>query len=247
MSNTVYMPKYKTLITISHYNKRNKSHLNNLISSLKNHDSSLSIIINDDNSYEEKKTTFKNINTLIRPNTGMNIGSWNSSYLNNRNFDFYIFLQDECVILKKDFIKKYISELSKVNVGMTGESINFKWAKNWENIASSNLNYVVGYDRLKRPIYRVQYYLSLMKKWGIQHGGNGLHLRSLIWGFKREILEKISPFPIGKTKEQCIAAEISISKKVEELGLNVTQIHKNPFNYISHIEWNINGHNKVKQ
>lgn len=241
------MPKYKTLITISHYNKRSKSNLNNLVSSLTNHESSLSIIINDDNSDEEKKTIFNNINALIRPNTGMNIGSWNSSYLNNKNFDFYIFLQDECVILKKDFIKKYIFELSKVNVGMTGESINFKWAKNWEKIASSNLNYIVGYDRLNRPIYRVQYYLSLMKKWGIQYGNNGLHLRSLIWGFKREILEKISPFPIGKTKEECIAAEIAISKKVEELGLKVTQVHKNPFNYISHIEWNSNGYSKVKQ
>ena len=241
------MKKNKILVTISHYNKRNKDNLIKLLNSFNNQNCDLFVVINDDDCVVEKDIIFYNSKTLIRPNTGMNIGSWNSSYLNNRNFDFYIFLQDECVILKKDFIKKYIFELSKVNVGMTGESINFKWAEKWENIASSNLNYIVGYDRLKRPIYRVQYYLSLMKKWGIRHGDNGLHLRSLIWGFKREILEKISPFPIGKTKEECIAAEISISKKVEELGLKVTQVHKNPFNYISHIEWNSNGNSKVKQ
>ena len=83
------MSKFKTLITISHYDERSKNHLNNLISSLKNYESSLSIIINDDNSDKEKKTKFRNINTLIRPNTGMNIGAWNSSYSNNPNYDFY--------------------------------------------------------------------------------------------------------------------------------------------------------------
>ena len=164
------MKKNKILLTISHYNKRNKDNLIKLINSLNNQNCDLLVVINDDDCTVEKNIIFHNTKTLIRPNTGMNIGSWNSSYLNNRNYDFYIFLQDECVILKKDFIKKYIFELSKVNVGMTGESVNFKWAKNWENIASSYLNYMVGYDRLKRPIYRVQYYLSLMKKWGIQHG-----------------------------------------------------------------------------
>ena len=241
------MSKFKTLITISHYDERSKNHLNNLISSLKNYESSLSIIINDDNSDKEKKTKFRNINTLIRPNTGMNIGAWNSSYSNNPNFDFYIFLQDECLIGNNDFVSKYIFELSKATVGMTGESINYKWAKKWENLVFSELNYIVGYNRLKKPVYRIQYYLSLMKKWGIEHGDNGLHLRSLIWGFKREILEKIIPFPIGKTKEECIAAEIAVSKKVEQLGFKVTQIDENPFNNISHIEWNLDGHNKVIQ
>ncbi len=219
--------------------------MNNLISQLKNYEASLYIIINDDNAEEEKKTTFKNINTLIRPNTGMNIGSWDASYTHNQNFDFYIFLQDECVIMNDDFITKYIFELSKFNVGMTGESINYKWDKEWRNIAKSNLNYVVGYDNFKRPVYRVQYYLSLMKRWGIEYGNNGLHLRSLIWGFKREILQKILPFPIGKTKEECIAAEIAVSKKVERLGFKITQIDKNPFNNISHIEWKSDGYSKV--
>ena len=86
-----------------------------------------------------------------------------------------------------------------------------------------------------------------MKKWGIAHGKSGLHLRSLIWGFKREILEKIFPFPIGKNKEECIASEIAVSKKVEQLGFKVTQIDENPFRNIAHIEWDLKGHNKVKQ
>ena len=241
------MKKNKTLVTISHYDKRNKINLINLINTVKNQNYDVLIVINDDNYSFEKNEVFQNIKTLIRPNTGMNIGSWNSSYLNNKNFDFYIFIQDECKILDTDFTEKYIYELSKVDVGMTGESINYKWANKWEDIASSGLNYIVGYNALKKPIFRVQYYLSLMKKWGIKPGLTGLHLRSLVWGFKKEVLERISPFPIGKTKEECIASEIAISKKVEQLGLKVTQINKKPFKYISHFEWKLDGSSKVEQ
>ena len=241
------MKKNKTLVTISHYDKRHKNNLINLINSVKNQNYDILIVINNDNYSFEKYEVFQNIKTLIRPNTGMNIGSWNSSYLNNKNFDFYIFIQDECKILDIDFIKKYIYELSKFDVGMTGESINYKWANKWEDIARSGLNYIVGYNALKKPIYRVQYYLSLMKRWGIKPGLTGLHLRSLVWGFKKEVLENISPFPIGKTKEECIASEIAISKKVEQLGLKVTQINKKPFKYISHLEWKLDGSSKVEQ
>ena len=241
------MKKNKTLVTISHYNKRNKNNLIQLIKSLKNLNYDLFIVINDDNCSFEKNKVFQNIKTLIRPNTGMNIGSWNSSYLNNSNFDFYIFVQDECKILNFDFVKNYVSELSKNDVGITGESINYKWANKWENIANSSLNYIVGYNSLKRPVYRVQYYLSLMKKWGIEPGLTGLHLRSLVWGFKREVLEKLFPFPLGNTKEECIASEIAVSKKVEQLGLKVTQVHEKPFKYISHFEWKLDGSSKVEQ
>ena len=114
------MTQHKTLITISHYNQRSKYHLNSLLSSLKNHKFNLYLVINDDSCTKENKKTFQDVQTLIRPNTGMNIGSWNSSYLNNKNFDFYIFIQDECKILDIDFIKKYIYELSKIDVGITG-------------------------------------------------------------------------------------------------------------------------------
>lgn len=240
------MKKHKILITISHYNKRSKDYLISLISYLKSHKYELFIVINDDNCIFEKNGTFQKVNTLFRPNTGMNIGSWNASYLNNRDFDFYLFLQDECKILDDDFMKKYICELSKKNVGMTGESMNFKWNNRWKDIASTGLNYVVGYNINKQPVYRVQFYLSLFHKWGINPGDNGLHLRSLIWGFKRETLEKIFPFPIGKTKEECIAAEIAVSKKVEQVGLKVTQINETPFKYISHLEWKLDGSSKAQ-
>ncbi|MDA0762919.1 MAG: hypothetical protein O3A39_00655 [Proteobacteria bacterium] len=239
------MRKSKLLITISHYNKRDKINLINLINSLTNEKCDLFIVINDDNCKVEQLGYFYNVQTLTRPNTGMNIGSWNAAYLNNKDYDFYLFLQDECKILEKSFIACYINELSKKEVGMTGESINNKWDNKWDFLANSRINYVVGYDMHKKPVYRVQYYFNLLKTWLIQPGENGRHLRSLIWGFKKETLNKISSFPIGKTKEECIVAEIAVSKKVEQIGLKVTQVHKKPFKYISHIEWKLDGTSKI--
>ena len=239
------MSKSKLLITISHYNKRDKINLINLINSLTNEKCDLFIVINDDNCKVEQLGYFYNVQTLTRPNTGMNIGSWNAAYLNNKDYDFYLFLQDECKILEKSFIACYINELSKKEVGMTGESINNKWDNKWDFLANSRINYVVGYDMHKKPVYRVQYYFNLLKTWLIQPGENGRHLRSLIWGFKKETLNKISSFPIGKTKEECIVAEIAVSKKVEQIGLKVTQVHKKPFKYISHIEWKLDGTSKI--
>ena len=239
------MSKSKLLITISHYNKRDKINLINLINSLTNEKCDLFIVINDDNCKVEQLGYFYNVQTLTRPNTGMNIGSWNAAYLNNKDYDFYLFLQDECKILEKSFIACYINELSKKEVGMTGESINNKWDNKWNFLANSRINYLVGYDIHKKPVYRVQYYFSLLKTWLIEPGENGRHLRSLIWGFKNETLNKISSFPIGKTKEECIVSEIAVSKKVEQIGLKVTQVHKKPFKYISHIEWKLDGTSKI--
>jgi len=105
------MTKKKILITISHYNKRKKNDLKSLIKSIQNQSCDLLIVINDDNCVLERNDTFYNTKTLIRPNTGMNIGAWNASFLKNRNYDFYLFLQDECQVLDSTFIDKYIYEL----------------------------------------------------------------------------------------------------------------------------------------
>lgn len=238
------MTTKKILITISHYSKRDKNNLINLINSLQSQNCDLLIVINDDNCVLERNEMLCNTKALIRPNTGMNIGAWNAAFLNNRNHNFYLFLQDECQILDSTFINQYINELSKKDVGMTGESINYKWANSWNYMEKSALNYKVGYNTNKIPLFRVQHYLNLLKKWNIDGGQSGLHLRSLVWGFKKETLEKVIPFPIGMTKEECIAAEIGVSKKIENLGYKVTQINEKPFKLISHIEWKLDGSSK---
>jgi hypothetical protein len=81
--------------------------------------------------------------------------------------------------------------------------------------------------------------------WGINPGVTGRHLRSLVWGFSNESLSRLGGFPIGSTKEECIASEIAVSKKIEQLGLSVTQISDTPFTFFKHEEWRADGTSKI--
>lgn len=220
------------LIVISHYVARDKNSLKSVLNSLFGVAQNILIVINDDMAIGESFGKLGDIPVITRPNIGMNIGGWNSAYKNYPNYKYYIFLQDECSLLRDDFIRAYKRELSATDVGMTGESINSKWDKSWVELFHSPLNYLIQNIPGHR-ISRVEFYLALMERWGVNPGKNGRHLRSLVWGFNQVALSKIGGFPEGQNKEECIASEISVSKKIEEIGLRVTQISKTPFTFLS--------------
>lgn len=232
------------LIVISHYSARDKTSLMSLIQRISVTTSNILIVINDDDATIESFGKLENFPVITRPNTGMNIGGWNSAYQNYPYYKYYIFLQDECSLLRDDFIGAYKKELSADGVGMTGESINFKWDKSWVELFHSPLNYLFE-NILGHRISRVEHYLALMRGWGVNPGENGRHLRSLVWGFNQSALSQIGGFPEGRSKEECIASEISVSKKIEEIGLVVTQISKTPFSFFKHEEWRLDGRSKI--
>ena len=223
----------KALLVISHYSKRSKDLLNNLIKKLEKYNIDILVSINDDSASEVVIDKSTNIYSLVRPNIGMNIGGWNDGYKYFKNYDYYIFIQDECLIIRDDFIERYIEQLSLSNIGMIGESMNKKWDKTWKQMLISKLNYPSKINGLPR----VNYYIDCMKKWNVNIGNNAKHLRALIWGFNNQCISKILNFPIGENRDECIAAEIAVSKLVEQNNFKFTQISSTPFTYITHIEW----------
>jgi hypothetical protein len=233
-----------TLIVISYYAARAPNHLDSLLSQLKLITNNIIIIINDDNVIDDQFSVYYGLKCIRRNNIGMNIGAWWSGFNNFPNYKYYIFLQDECVILNNNFIDIYKSLLDNNQIGLVGESINFKWDKSWSELSKSFLNYRINNDIL---IPRVDFYLDMFKKWDISPGTSGIHMRSLVWGLSHLTLEKIGPFPFGRSKEECIAAEIAVSKKIESLGLSVQQSSPSPFFYIKHIEWQSDGLRKISQ
>ncbi len=235
------------LLVISHYNSRPKNLLKKLIKSTENLKIDRLIVINDDlvenNNFKKEST---NLFFLNRPNIGMNIGSWNDAFFTLPNYEYYVFIQDECVILNDNFVHFYKDYLNEKDIGMIGESINPKWNSSWETLLNSPLNSVDN-DHLENglPVPRVAFYLSMLKKWKINPSNNASHLRSLIWGFKNNVLKQINGFPVGSNKGECIAAEIGVSKKIEAIGLQIQQVKKDPFSFIYHTEWNKNGYSKI--
>jgi hypothetical protein len=234
----------KTIFIISHYDLRPKVDLQNLILQLAKFNSQIAVVINDD---KFKKTNYEKINNVFflkRHNVGMNIGAWNKGYKYFYDYENYFFFQDECFIKDFNFFDKYLNFLSNSHYGVIGETINPKWARPWKDIIESQLNYSFEKNGLK--IDRVTYYMDQIKKWKIPLGDNATHLRALNLAFKRKTLDKINGFNIGFSKEQCIASEIAISKKVENLNLKVIQSNQKPFCYIGHKEWDQSGVSKNK-
>ena len=234
-----------TLVVVSHYNARTKEDLQLLLNQLEPLAPNILVVINDDN-HKGPAEFLSGMQTpcLRRANTGMNIGGWNEAFQQRPDFDHYIFLQDECRIVANDFLTIYEDRLKEPEIGMLGESLNPQWNRPWAEIASSGLNYPVHITPGSPAMMRTAFYLACLQNWSISPGTTGAHLRALVWAFRRDTLQKIKAFPIGRNKEECIAAEIATSKWVEQHGGRIAQVGSKPFQYIQHKEWRIDGNHK---
>jgi hypothetical protein len=240
------MSHHNTLIVVSHYNLRSKKILQELIKSLINGRYDIVVVVNHDDVDSIHHDIYcTGVMRINRPNTGMNIGAWDCAFREFPDYKYYLFMQDECVIKNFSFIEAYHERFSDATIGMIGESINFKWSMNWNLISNSAINYAVGLNNYGNKVGRVEYYLYMMKKWGIESGVTGRHLRALVWALRGDVLSKINGFPIGASKEECIAAEIAVSKSVEQIGLRVEQVDADAFKYIQHTEWRNDGSSKI--
>jgi hypothetical protein len=236
--------KSLVLIVISFYDRRPADNLIRLLDSMKQYeagaDYDLSIVVNQSSDKKiELPTEYKELPILYRNNVGMNIGAWEYGWLKNPNFEYYLFLQDECYITRKDWVSSFLQEAQKPGVGMCGESLNNGWDYPWDQLQKHHQNDDLPEHELNgSSTNRVDFYLHTLKENKIPAGEKGRHLRSLIWFLSRDVLQRIHGFPIGNNYGECIAFEIGVSKKVEKLGLMVSQVNNLPFHYIRHLEWN---------
>jgi hypothetical protein len=232
----------KFTAVVSNYAPRGRKDLDRLLSQLEGLVDRILIVINDDSC---TKLTLQNNDhlTIKRPNIGMNIGAWSEAIQFCDIDSNVIFLQDECTLIDSRFIESYTHTFAGGKVGMIGESLNLKWNLPWEKIRESSLNYQLPVNSITIG-NRVDFYLSCFRAWGIQPGLNGLHLRSLVWAFSSNAIQSIKHFPFGSTKEECIAAEIAVSKLVNQLGFEFDQSSQKPFAFFEHSEWEKHGFHK---
>lgn len=236
----------KCMVIISYYDERDINDLLALIASIDAHESGhpieITIVVNQSKQrYIEVSSVKYKTNILYRQNHGMNIGAWDYGWRQFKDFDNFIFLQDECRIIRNGWVADYISALETPQTGLVGESINQRWNRSWSDLQSGSMSSPAS-SELKA---RAEAYLGFMQRHAISSGSDAKHLRSLIWAFKRSTLDAINGFPIGENYEECIAAEIAVSKKVESLGMEIAQIDsQQPFSRIAHTEWS--SHKKIQ-
>jgi hypothetical protein len=179
-------------------------------------------------------------NIHYRHNVGMNIGAWDHGWRIFPGYKNYLFLQDECYVIRPNWLSGYRAVLESRRVGLVGESVNQLWDVPWSELRTLLADSVLLDHRIEgKCVNRVDFYLDFLKTKGIKPGNRGTHLRSVVWFLSADVLRQIDGFLIGRNYGECIAAEIATSKKVEALGLDFVQVNPHEeFFYIRHLEYN---------
>ena len=191
----------------------------------------------------------QDVYVALRENTGMNIGAWNHAWQFQSHHDTYLFLQDEVILQRPNWLAQYAACGQMVRGDgngfyLLGESFNNRWQLAWSSLRQSSLNvYAPGHPPDQR---RVDFYLQCMRQWEVDPGADGGHLRSLVWFSNRQTLDHLAGFRLGRGYGECIAAEIAASRAVLAAGGVVQQIEQSPFAVFWHPEWRKDGLAKIK-
>lgn len=178
----------------------------------------------------------EHVSILYRENTGYNIGAWDHGWRQNATFDCYLFLQEECQIVRHNWLHAHCKLAMKPTIGVVGESMH--WAgRSWKRLHFEyrGAPFVEAIDGKSVPYsVGVQAGLEVAR---LPPGRTGAHLQSLVLCIRRSVLEAIDGFQIGTTYGEAVVAEVSISKRVEAIGLRVREVGPGSFRYIVHPQW----------
>ncbi|HCS52852.1 hypothetical protein [Rubinisphaera sp.] len=235
-------------VIISYYDRYEIKDLHRLLADMKRYPAGLPfrllIVVNSSGvvrpSLNSLPTSF-DYEVIRRENRGYNIGAWEEGW-RYQNDEAYLFMQHECRIVRSGWLKAFDQISQLPDVGLIGESLAQEWDQPWESIEEEIRYYEMHeHEIARKPIRdRVACYKHHLKSWQIDPLNNAGHLQSLVLYAKRKVLEEIDGFPIGNNYGEAIASEIGISKKVEAIGYQITQVHTKPFRYISHPQWTQN-------
>jgi len=230
------------LVVVSHYNAWKTDNLIALLDQIASipagHPFRSRVVVNQAEPKPlELPARHADVEVLYRENTGYNIGAWNLGWRQGPSADYYLFLQEECQILRPNWLRPFVELLAKPQVGLLGESLfwaGYTWDRAdyyWRNIRLPRARESEGRICLMDAIR------EKMDERRIPLGRSPEHLQSLVLASRRDILEAIDGFMIGRTYGEAVGSEVAISKQVEALGLRVRQVGVGAFRYILHPQW----------
>lgn len=232
------------LVVVSHYDRRPVEPLIELIDSMQQHAAGAAhqcvVMTNKTHASTLPACVASRVDAhASRSNLGMNIGAWDAAWRRWQGRPAYLFLQDDCVIARTGWLRAVLDRLADPAVGLVGESLNTAWAKPWQALREAQGRDVLPEHTLEgQAANRVDVYLAAMRRYGIEPGPTGRHLRSLVWGVRGDVMARLEGFPQGSDYGTCIAAEIGTSRAVEAMGMQLAELGPTPFHYIRHRDWN---------
>ena len=182
---------------------------------------------------------FDNLRARIinRKNEGYNLAAWDSGWRAAKDYEFYLFLQTECVLRRTNWLSDFEFRISnEVGIGLLGEHI--EWDRQaWDYIRKSTAR-----DLGEQIASEIDTYKTLLEKAGIPLGEAGSHLQSTILFTSRKVLEEVDGFPfIGPSYREAVACEIGFSRLVESKGYRISRIRSGDYAVIGHRQWTSDG------
>lgn len=231
------------LVVVSHYAGRPIGPLVGLLDSMTAHPAgaayAVRVVVNRDGAETVKlPDRHHSAEVVYRPNAGYNIGAWEAGWRAGTPHDAYLFVQDECRVVRGDWVAAFQRAATAPGVGLVGECPSPDWDAPWAELAERYHGHVLRDHAIAgRPAERVACYLDFFARHGIPPGEKGDHLQSLVLFATRAVLERVGGLPQGRDYGEAIAAEIGASKKVQAAGLSLGRVGPGPFHYIEHPQW----------
>lgn len=159
---------------------------------------------------------------LQRPNGGYNIGAWEAAWRQDRGHDFYLFLQDECELLRPGWLAAFIERARAPEVGYVGESafllVSWAWhRRRWPTIAAE--------------------WEKMRAEEGLLGRHPPSHMQMTVIAAYRAALEAIGGLASGDAKARASAGEILTHARAVERGFRVVQLRPRPYSFILHPQW----------
>jgi hypothetical protein len=217
-----------TLVVICHYNAWSTQHLLSLCDELFSIDAGadfdVTIVVNRAKDINlELPQKYQHIPIIYRKNLGFNIGAWDEAWRKNPDYNFYVFLQEECKILKKQWLEHYIKRVKKKAPCIMGESLEI--SRHWELLKN------------KYPlIYQACQKIASEKN--IELGASSTHLQTIIMAASSDVMNAMDGFLSKNDKVQAMGAEVMISRHASMKNIRLVQCHWQPYYYIYHPQWN---------
>lgn len=234
----------RALVVISHYNARSEDPLDMLLWQLAHIPAGMPfnvlVVVNrSDDKDVQIASKFPGVRFDYRRNTGYNIGAWDHGWRTLPDFEFYAFLQDECLIAKVDWLKSLVRSARR---SLVGEAM-VDPAETWEQSQASYERFYgnEGYDPARWGETGDLNTPNAVRAFMVCHGVPPLntmrHLRALALCAPAELMKATDGFLTGNNYREAVGAEVAISQKAAAAGFLFKQAALLPFTYVIHPQW----------
>jgi hypothetical protein len=176
------------------------------------------------------------VEIVYRPNQGYNIGAWEYGWRCDSESEYFLFLQEECLIRRPNWLFAFVQAMNRPGVGLVGELD--AWNRPWQELEALGSDWnghkLMEYASDGRRHGRFEIIDHVLSQQSLHRGKTGHHLQSIILASSRHALEKVDGFLTGSTKWEAIASEIAITKQFEKHGYQIQLVGYLPLTYIDH-------------